>query len=285
MRRSLLALAALGGAAAQQTAETDVSISTPLALGAGFDAATFNRDWYARVPLRRALAKLVSSDTVCQKWWQDWESCVSDPVASPSADGHAVDLFVKVRHAGAIDSAEASRRYLTKVRGAVAAGAADGSFAAAVRATAAEVGEALGEAGVEIWNAGATISLDSDKAGPATAVAAAPPRRLAKREALTPASYSFSFSYDLVYDLSYEFSYSYSHALPRRQRAPVAAAAARRRGGGGPPRRRGAAAEQPRRRGAAAPRAATATRRRCGLRNHGPAGTPRPRRRAPTAIR
>ena len=86
MRHALGVLFACAGALAlDDTAGSDVSVSARLVLATDFDAATFNADWYARVPLRRALARLVSDEArgVCVQWWQDWEDCVADPVAVP----------------------------------------------------------------------------------------------------------------------------------------------------------------------------------------------------------
>ena len=57
MRHALGVLLACAGALAlDETAGSDVSVSARLVLATDFDAATFNADWYARVPLRRALA-------------------------------------------------------------------------------------------------------------------------------------------------------------------------------------------------------------------------------------
>ena len=56
MRHALGVLFACAGALAlDETAASDVSVSARLVLATDFDAATFNADWYARVPLRRAL--------------------------------------------------------------------------------------------------------------------------------------------------------------------------------------------------------------------------------------
>merc|ERR1719238_2223999 len=63
MRHALGVLFACAGALAlDETAGSDVSVSARLVLATDFDAATFNADWYARVPLRRALARLVSDE-------------------------------------------------------------------------------------------------------------------------------------------------------------------------------------------------------------------------------
>merc|ERR1719482_954548 len=113
MRHALGVLFACAGALAlDETAGSDVSVSA------------------RRVPLRRALARLVSDEArgVCVQWWQDWEDCVADPVAVPDGAGHAVDVTVRARAAGAVSDAEAERRYLTFVRDRATAAAADGSL-------------------------------------------------------------------------------------------------------------------------------------------------------------
>ena len=214
MRHALGVLFACAGALAlDDTAGSDVSVSARLVLATDFDAATFNADWYARVPLRRALARLVSDEArgVCVQWWQDWEDCVADPVAVPDSAGHAVDVTVRARAAGAVSDAEAERRYLTFVRDRATAAAADGSLDATIRATAREVGDALGERGVEIWQRDAA-AVDGAASRAALARAEVGVRRLLEplntpRGALAAASYSYSYSYDIIYDVSYSYSF------------------------------------------------------------------------------
>jgi len=214
MRHALGVLFACAGALAlDEAAASDVSVSARLVLATDFDAATFNADWYARVPLRRALARLVSDEArgVCVQWWQDWEDCVADPVAVPDGAGHAVDVTVRARAAGAVSDAEAERRYLTFVRDRATAAAADGSLDATIRATAREVGDALGERGVEIWQRDAA-AVDGAASRAALARAEVGVRRLLEplntpRGALAAASYSYSYSYDIIYDVSYSYSF------------------------------------------------------------------------------
>merc|ERR1719399_1638391 len=228
MRHALGVLLACAGALAlDETAGSDVSVSARLVLATDFDAATFNADWYARVPLRRALARLVSDEArgVCVQWWQDWEDCVVDPVAVPDGAGHAIDVTVRARAAGAVSDAEAERRYLTFVRDRATAAAADGSLDATIRATAREVGDALGERGVEIWQRDAA-AVDGAASRAALARAEVGVRRLLEplntpRGALAAASYDVSYSYDIIYDVSYSFSYSFETMAP----TPAAVAA------------------------------------------------------------
>ena len=238
MRHALGVLFACAGALAlDETAGSDVSVSARLVLATDFDAATFNADWYARVPLRRALARLVSDEArgVCVQWWQDWEDCVADPVAVPDGAGHAVDVTVRARAAGAVSDAEAERRYLTFVRDRATAAAADGSLDATIRATAREVGDALGERGVEIWQRDAA-AVDGAASRAALARAEVGVRRLLVPQntprAPVAASYSFSYSYDIIYDVSYSYdiiydvSYSFSFSYSFETMAPTPAAVA-----------------------------------------------------------
>ena len=215
MRHALGVLFACAGALAlDEAAGSDVSVSARLVLATDFDAATFNADWYARVPLRRALARLVSDEArgVCVQWWQDWEDCVADPVAVPDGAGHAVDVTVRARAAGAVSDAEAERRYLTFVRDRATAAAADGSLDATIRATAREVGDALGERGVEIWQRDAA-AVDGAASRAALARAEVGVRRLLeplntpRAPVAASYSYSYSYSYDIIYDVSYSYSF------------------------------------------------------------------------------
>ena len=227
MRHALSVFFACAGALAlDENADSDITVSARLVLTTDFDAATFNADWYARVPLRRALARLVSDEArgVCVQWWQDWENCVADPVAVPDGAGHAVDVTVRGRAAGAVSDAEAERRYLTFVRDRAVAAAVDGSLDASIRATALEVGDALGERGVEIWRRD-VAAVDGAASRAALARAEVGVRRLLvpQNTPRTPIpasySYSYSYSYDIIYDVSY--SYSFETMAP----TPAAAAA------------------------------------------------------------
>ena len=227
MRHALGVLLACAGALAlDETAGSDVSVSARLVLATDFDAATFNADWYARVPLRRALARLVSDEArgVCVQWWQDWEDCVADPVAVPDGAGHAVDVTVRARAAGAVSDAEAERRYLTFVRDRATAAAADGSLDATIRATAREVGDALGERGVEIWQRDAA-AVDGAASRAALARAEVGVRRLLEplNTPRAPVAASYSFSYSYSYDIIYDVSYSYSFETMAPTPAAVAA--------------------------------------------------------------
>ena len=106
MRHALGVLFACAGALAlDETAGSDVSVSARLVLATDFDAATFNADWYARVPLRRALARLVSDGAgVCVQWWQDGRTAWRTRRGAHGA-GHAVDVTVRARAAGAVSDA------------------------------------------------------------------------------------------------------------------------------------------------------------------------------------
>ena len=237
MRHALGVLFACAGALAlDEAAASDVSVSARLVLATDFDAATFNADWYARVPLRRALARLVSDEArgVCVQWWQDWEDCVADPVAVPDGAGHAVDVTVRARAAGAVSDDEAERRYLTFVRDRATAAAADGSLDATIRATAREVGDALGERGVEIWQRDAA-AVDGAASRAALARAEVGVRRLLVPQNTPRApvaasySYSYSYSYDIIYDVSYSYDIiydvSYSYSFETMAPTPAAVAA------------------------------------------------------------
>ena len=108
--------------------------------------------------------------------------------------------------------AEAERRYLTFVRDRATAAAADGSLDATIRATAREVGAALGERGVEIWQRdAAAVAGAASRAALARAEVGVrrllEPLNTPRAPVAASYSYSYSYSYDIIYDVSYSYSF------------------------------------------------------------------------------
>ena len=227
MRHALGVLLACAGALAlDETAGSDVSVSARLVLATDFDAATFNADWYARVPLRaRRAPRVRRARGVCVQWWQDWEDCVADPVAVPDGAGHAVDVTARARgrrrvgRRGGAPIPDVRPRPPRRRRPT----ARSTRRSARPRARSARAPRR----GVEIWQRDAA-AVDGAASRAALARAEVGVRRLLEplntpRGALAAASLSRSYSYDIIYDVSYSFSFSYSFETMAPTPAAVAA--------------------------------------------------------------
>jgi len=204
------------------TAST-LTLGTKLVAEAGFDTATFNNDWFARVPLRKALAKAASDgEAVCPKWWEDWEACTTDPVATATADGATIDVAVVVEHPGYVDEAKgaaALRSFVSRAGRAVV----DGTLATDLRDHAKSIKEYLGEIGADIWRRSALreqATVDELERRALLDVSY-------RRELASYSSYSFSFdSYSYSYD-SYSYDLEFVVDIPGATQFVVVSVGAR----------------------------------------------------------